>query len=86
MLFPFQNATKIQFLDLSHNNFGDAAGMVLGPAIADNTCLKELDISWNCIRRKGSIAVTQGLKVINTFPNKPCFLRVCSTSFLKTLW
>ena len=22
----------------------------------------------------------------NPFPNKPCFLRVCSTSHLKTLW
>ena len=22
----------------------------------------------------------------NTLPNKPCFLRVCSTSLLKTLW
>ena len=25
-------------------------------------------------------------KVINPFPNKPWFLRVCSTSFLKTQW
>ena len=25
-------------------------------------------------------------KVINSFPNKPWFLRVCSTSLLKTLW
>ena len=24
--------------------------------------------------------------LINPFPNKPWFLRVCSTSFLKTLW
>ena len=26
------------------------------------------------------------LRVINPFPNKPLFLRVCSTSHLKTLW
>ena len=26
------------------------------------------------------------LKVINPFPNKPWFLRVCCTSLLKTLW
>ena len=32
--------------------------------------------------------VSKGLfsKVINTFPNKPCFLRVCSISLLKTPW
>ena len=23
---------------------------------------------------------------LNPFPNKPCFLRVCSTSLMKTLW
>ena len=25
-------------------------------------------------------------KVVNPFPNKPCILRVCSVSLLKTLW
>ena len=25
-------------------------------------------------------------RIINPFPNKPWFLRVCSTSLLKTLW
>ena len=39
------------------------SGEVLGPAIAENTCIKELDLSWNCIRRKGAIAIAQGIKV-----------------------
>ena len=26
------------------------------------------------------------IKFLNPFPNKPCFLRVCSSSLLKTLW
>ena len=59
----FQNCTKVQYLDLSHNNFGQVSGEVLGPAIAENTCIKELDLSWNCIRRKGAIAIAQGIKV-----------------------
>jgi len=65
MLFMFlpQNTTKVQYLDLSHNSFGDASGAILGPAIADNTCIKELDLSWNCLRRKGAVAITQGIKV-----------------------
>ena len=33
-----------------------------------------------CLFGKGSI------KCINPFPNRPWFLRVCSTSLLKTLW
>lgn len=61
--FLLQNTTKVQYLDLSHNHFGDVSGTILGPAIADNTCLKELDLSWNCIRRKGAVAITQGVKV-----------------------
>ena len=59
----FQNCTKVQYLDLSHNNFGQISGEVLGPAIAENTCIKELDLSWNCFRRKGAVAIAQGIKV-----------------------
>ena len=39
------------------------AGIVLGPAISENLTLKELDLSWNHLRRKGAIAVAMGIKV-----------------------
>ena len=29
---------------------------------------------------------SKGQRVVNPFPNKPWFLRVCKTSLLKTLW
>ena len=63
----------MQVLDLSHNNFGDVSGTILGPAIADNTCIKELDLSWNCLRRKGAVAIAQGIKV----QNKSVLIYIC---------
>ena len=35
----------------------------MGPAISDNTCIKEMDLSWNCFRRKGAVAIALGVKV-----------------------
>lgn len=61
-LFP-KNTTKIEYLNLSHNQFAETAGMVLGPAIAENSSIKELDLSWNSLRRRGATAVAQGIKV-----------------------
>ncbi|CAG2217935.1 unnamed protein product [Mytilus edulis] len=55
-------ASKLEYLNLSHNRFGEIAGLLLGPAIAENTTMKELDISWNNIRRKGAMALGQGIK------------------------
>ena len=37
--------------------------MVLGPAIAENSSIKELDLSWNSLRRRGATAIAQGVKV-----------------------
>ncbi|XP_052075335.1 leucine-rich repeat-containing protein 74B-like isoform X4 [Mytilus californianus] len=54
--------SKLEYLNLSHNRFGEIAGLLLGPAIAENTTMKELDISWNNIRRKGAMALGQGIK------------------------
>ena len=54
-------------MNLSKNQFGEYAGIALGPALAENSSLRELDISWNNIRRKGAIAIAQGIKVITTF-------------------
>jgi len=38
-------------------------GVALGPAIGENSSIKELNLSWNSLRRKGAIAVAQGVKV-----------------------
>ena len=42
------------------------------------------------VRSKAEIQATQGrlpgVTCLNSFPNKPWFLRVCSTILLKTLW
>ena len=35
---------------------------------------------------KFKMLVSLSPKTFNSFPNKPLFLRVCSTSLLKTLW
>ena len=59
----FQKCSKLEYLNLSHNRLGEVAGLLLGPAIAENTTLKELNISWNTIRRKGAMAIAQGIKV-----------------------
>ena len=40
-------------------------------------------ISYIVVRE---IIVLQYMVRLNPFPNKPWFLRVCSTSLLKTLW
>jgi Leucine-rich repeat (LRR) protein len=41
----FQKCSKLEYLNLSHNRLGEVAGLLLGPAIAENTTLKELNIS-----------------------------------------
>ena len=41
--------------------------------------------SWSTLYTKASCVVISTERV-NTFPNKPWFLRVCSTSLLKTQW
>lgn len=60
----FQNTIRIEYLDLSHNNFGEEGGRILGPAIAENASIKYLNLSWNNIRRKGATAIAKGLGVI----------------------
>jgi Ran GTPase-activating protein (RanGAP) involved in mRNA processing and transport len=50
-------------LDLSHNNFGEIAGKLLGPAISENTSIKTLILSWNNFRSRGAIAIAKGLQV-----------------------
>ena len=39
------------------------SGVVFGPAIGENSSIQELDLSWNSLRRKGAVAIAQGIKV-----------------------
>ena len=51
--------------------------------------LKSHIYSIKCIQRPPKVSNKSGLLqqvVFNPLPNKPWFLRVCSTSLLKTLW
>ena len=50
-------------MNLSKNLFGEQTGILLGPAISENSSLKVLDLSWNGIRRKGAKAIAEGVKV-----------------------
>ena len=54
---------RIEYLDLSHNNFGEEAGKLIGNAIGENTSIVHLNLSWNNIRRKGAVGITKGLCV-----------------------
>ncbi|XP_012559255.1 leucine-rich repeat-containing protein 74B isoform X1 [Hydra vulgaris] len=49
-------------LNLSHNSFGEEAGLLLASIIAVNETLEELDLSWNHIRQKGACAIGLALK------------------------
>lgn len=53
----------MEYLSLSRNSLCEGAGQLLGPAISENSCLKELDLSWNQLRRRGAVAVANGIKV-----------------------
>ncbi len=54
---------RIEYLDLSHNNFGEDSGKLLGNAIAENSSIQELNLSWNNIRKKGALGIAKGLSV-----------------------
>jgi Ran GTPase-activating protein (RanGAP) involved in mRNA processing and transport len=54
---------RIEYLDLSHNNFSEEAGKLIGNAIGENTSIVHLNLSWNNIRRKGAVGITKGLCV-----------------------
>lgn len=53
----------MQVIDLSKNSFSDKSGIALGPVLAANDYLEELDLSWNMIRGTGAVAMAKGLKV-----------------------
>ena len=66
IFYDFQNSQKVEYLDLSENRFDELSGEILGPAIAENTSIKELNLSWNYFRLSGAIAVARGIGV--SFP------------------
>lgn len=48
-----------------------SSGETLGPALAENTGLTELNLSWNHLRGLGAIAIASGLEVRNTCAISP---------------
>ena len=58
-----QLSSHLEALVLSHNRITENAGKVLGPAISENTSLRELDLSWNLIRGRGTKQFADGVGV-----------------------
>ncbi|NWQ96216.1 LR74A protein, partial [Burhinus bistriatus] len=57
-----QSNYQVKELDLSHNEFSEKGGQLLGQMLASNTTLEILDLSWNHLRRKGTEALGRGLR------------------------
>ncbi|NXG59084.1 LR74A protein, partial [Hemiprocne comata] len=57
-----QGNYQVKELDLSHNEFSEKGGQLLGQMLASNTILEILDLSWNHLRRKGTEALGKGLR------------------------
>ncbi|NXY44420.1 LR74A protein, partial [Ceuthmochares aereus] len=58
-----QGNFKVKELDLSHNEFSEKGGQLLGQMIDINTTLEILDLSWNYLSRKGAVALGRSLRV-----------------------
>ncbi|NXJ62192.1 LR74A protein, partial [Rostratula benghalensis] len=57
-----QGNYQVKELDLSHNEFSEKGGQLLGQMLATNSTLEILDLSWNYLWRKGSEALGRGLR------------------------
>ncbi|NXY69054.1 LR74A protein, partial [Glareola pratincola] len=57
-----QGNYQVKEMDLSHNEFSEKGGQLLGQMLASNTTLKILDLSWNHLWRKGTEALGRGLR------------------------
>ena len=57
------------------------------PCKNDESTVKPV-LETTCIKRPSALKhhCSDTTTLLNPFPNKPCFLGVCSTSLLKTLW
>lgn len=49
-------------LDLSHNDFGEYGGKLIGEAIGNNDTIETLNISWNGFGPNGAKAIAKGLE------------------------
>ncbi|KFV39319.1 Uncharacterized protein C14orf166B [Tyto alba] len=58
-----QSNYQVKKLDLSHNEFSEKGGQLLGQMLANNTTLEILDLSWNHLRRKGIVALGTVAKI-----------------------
>ena len=63
LYLKFQEARNLKYLNLSHNEFRETGGELIGEALNWNDGLEELDLSWNHLRRRGSIGIAEGLQV-----------------------
>ena len=50
-------------LNMSYNKLSDKSGAVIGPWLADNLHLFELNLSWNHFRKRAGVAIAKGLSV-----------------------
>ncbi|NXN06541.1 LR74A protein, partial [Indicator maculatus] len=57
-----QSNYQVKKLDLSHNDFSEKGGQLLGQMLAINTRLEILDLSWNHLRRNGAVGLGTGLR------------------------
>ncbi|NWW53429.1 LR74A protein, partial [Pedionomus torquatus] len=57
-----QGSYQVKELDLSHNEFSEKGGQLLGQMLATNSTLEMLDLSWNYLWRKGTEALARGLR------------------------
>ncbi|KAF1661323.1 Leucine-rich repeat-containing protein 74A, partial [Aptenodytes patagonicus] len=57
-----QGNYQVKELDLSHNEFYEKGGQLLGQMLASNSTLEILDLSWNHLRRQGTVALGTGLR------------------------
>ncbi|KAJ1339691.1 hypothetical protein BSLG_005724 [Batrachochytrium salamandrivorans] len=52
----------LRVLDISHNQIGDLGGIAFGSALAMNETLRDLNVSWNELRSRGTTAIFSGAK------------------------
>ncbi|KAM8807950.1 leucine-rich repeat-containing protein 74A [Eudromia elegans] len=62
MIFSLQSNYQVKELDLSHNEFSEKGGQLLGQMLASNETLELLNLSWNHLSMKGAVALGTGLR------------------------
>ncbi|NXG30804.1 LR74A protein, partial [Dromaius novaehollandiae] len=62
MIFSLQSNYQVKELDLSHNEFSEKGGELLGQMLASNETLELLNLSWNHLSMKGAVALGIGLR------------------------